>query len=309
MNIKELSIIVPVYNVEKYLKECLDSINEIRNIDYELIIVNDGSPDNSQKIIEEFCKKNERAKYYIKENGGLSSARNYGLEKARGEYVWFVDSDDVIIASEFEKFFLETKKEKLDIFCGNYITFEDGKNIKIKEIRYIKSEEKITGKEFLKIWGEKVIVTGSVCKNIYKRKFLNLNKLFFEEGIYAEDLLFTLLSNMKAEKVKYFDIYFYMYRTKRAGSIMNIQSNEHNKKWGLSKKIIVEKLMENIEFFEEYVWLKRKMISFYLEYVKFNEKRDMILEKKLWKLTGIFSFKIKRRVRLLKWKYLYRIIK
>ena len=77
----ELSIIVPVYNVEKYLEECLNSISRIKDINYEILIVNDGSPDNSQKIIDEFCKNNIRAKSFIKENGGISSARNYGLKK------------------------------------------------------------------------------------------------------------------------------------------------------------------------------------------------------------------------------------
>lgn len=258
MNLKELSIIVPVYNVEKYLKECLDSINEIRDIDYELIIVNDGSLDGSQKIIEDFCKKNKRAKYYIKENGGLSSARNYGLERANGGYIWFVDSDDLIRAEETEKFFIHIKKEKLDIYCGNYITFEDGREETMKkEMIYVKNKDKLSGKDFLKAWGENVLANCGVCKNIYRKEFLRKNNLLFKEGIFAEDLLFTLTSNMKANNVKYFDFYFYMYRTKRSGSIMNTFSDNHKRKWGISKKIITEELLKNIEFFKEFVWIKK----------------------------------------------------
>ena len=116
----ELSIIVPVYNVEKYLEECLDSILKIKNINYEVLIINDGSPDNSQKIIDEYYKKDSRIKFFIKENGGLSSARNYGLERAQGEYIWFVDSDDLVVASEFEKFFIEAINSKKDFIPVSY---------------------------------------------------------------------------------------------------------------------------------------------------------------------------------------------
>ena len=95
----DLSIIVPVYNIQKYIGKCLESILKIRNIDYEVLVINDGSPDDSQKIIDEYCQKNSRVKSFIKENGGLSSARNYGMKKAQGEYIWFVDGDDLIVAS------------------------------------------------------------------------------------------------------------------------------------------------------------------------------------------------------------------
>lgn len=90
------SIIVPVYNVEKYIKKCLDSIHSQSFGDFEVIIVNDGSPDNSQVIIDRFVEKDHRMKSYQKPNGGLSDARNFGVTKATGEYLLFVDSDDFI---------------------------------------------------------------------------------------------------------------------------------------------------------------------------------------------------------------------
>ena len=92
----KFSIIVPVYNVEKYLKRCLDSIQNQTYDNFEVIIVNDGSPDHSQEIIDEYVKHDDRFLSYQKENGGLSDARNYGVKYATGDYLLFVDSDDYV---------------------------------------------------------------------------------------------------------------------------------------------------------------------------------------------------------------------
>ena len=91
---KKVSVIIPVYNVEDYLEKCLDSVINQTLKDIEIIVVNDGSPDNSQKIIDEYKKKDKRIISIMKENGGQASARNLGIKKARGEFLCFVDSDD-----------------------------------------------------------------------------------------------------------------------------------------------------------------------------------------------------------------------
>ena len=97
MNKYKVSIIVPVYGVEKYIDKCLDSLVNQTLKDIEIIVVNDGTKDNSQKIIDKYVKKySNKVKSFIKENGGQGSARNYGLEKATGEYIWIIESDDFI---------------------------------------------------------------------------------------------------------------------------------------------------------------------------------------------------------------------
>ena len=94
---KKISVIIPVYNVEKYLVKCLDSLLNQEFSDYEIIVVNDGSPDNSQSIIDSYVERYPKiVKSYIKENGGQGSARNLGISKAKGEYICFVDSDDFV---------------------------------------------------------------------------------------------------------------------------------------------------------------------------------------------------------------------
>ena len=116
----DISIIVPIYNVEEYLVECLKSIYKIENLRYEVILVNDGSKDKSYKIMEDFKALYPNQTVLInKENGGLSSARNTGLRVAKGRYVSFIDSDDFIDTVEFEKFVIKGIKSRVDIAVGN----------------------------------------------------------------------------------------------------------------------------------------------------------------------------------------------
>lgn len=97
------SIIIPVYNVEKYLNECVDSVLNQKNVDYEIILVDDGSTDNSGQICDEYLKKHSNVSVIHKVNGGLSDARNAGLESAEGDYILFVDSDDKIEENSLSK--------------------------------------------------------------------------------------------------------------------------------------------------------------------------------------------------------------
>ena len=118
----KVSVIVPVYNVEKYLEKCLDSLVNQTLKEIEIIIVNDGSPDNSHKIIDKYTKKYKNIKAYLKENGGLSDARNYGLKKASGEYIAFLDSDDFVKEDMYQKMYEKAKSGNFDmIVCDlNY---------------------------------------------------------------------------------------------------------------------------------------------------------------------------------------------
>ena len=302
----ELSIIVPVYNVEKYLGECLDSILKIKNINYELLIINDGSPDNSQKIIDEYCKKSNRIKSFIKENGGLSSARNYGLERASGEYIWFVDSDDLVVAPEFEKFYKKAKELKdIDIICGNYNSFMDGnRNDIIKSSLIIKELDKsITGIEFLEILEKNLTHNCPVWKNLYKIEFIKKNNLYFEEGVIFEDYIYTILSLIKSEKVVFFDISFYLYREKRKGSIMTELGNSKDKILKASYRMckVLPPILKN----KNLKVLNKDLIKTYISYLNDVKIRDLVLEKQLWELKiGIF-FKLKEKFKIFKRTHIY----
>lgn len=219
----ELTVIVPVYNVEKYLKECLDSIYALENIEYEVILVNDGSTDNSLEILKEYEKKYDGITRLIdKKNGGLSSARNAGIKAARGEYLSFIDSDDIIDTKLFEEFFKEGKELDLDIMVGNMRYFSENKKgdplFRSSEIKKLPVSKGT--KFFATLFEGDKCFREEVVDDIYKREFICENKLYFHDEIIHEDSFFTPMIYLKAKRVKYIDKAFYFYR-QRSGSIMS----------------------------------------------------------------------------------------
>lgn len=118
----KLSIIVPVYNVAELIKKCVDSLlcQDIPSEEYEILLINDGSTDNSLQIIENLARKHSNIKVYSKPNGGQSSARNWGLRHALGKYIWFVDSDDFIETNVLGKVLGKVEKDSLDVLCFSF---------------------------------------------------------------------------------------------------------------------------------------------------------------------------------------------
>lgn len=219
----DISIIVPIYNVEEYLVECLKSIYKIENLRYEVILVNDGSKDKSYKIMEDFKALYPNQTVLInKENGGLSSARNAGLRVAKGRYVSFIDSDDFIDTVEFEKFVIEGIKSRVDIAVGNMRYYVPGRiGEPLFRSKLIKEAGTLTGIDFLwTLFQQPKCYREEVVDDIYRRDFLIKNNLFFNEEIVHEDSEFTTLAYLRAKKIKYIDKAFYFYR-QREGSIMN----------------------------------------------------------------------------------------
>ena len=120
-----ISVIVPIYNVENYLRQCLDSILEQTFHNLEILLVNDGSTDDSGQICQEYLKKDSRIRYFEKENGGLSDARNYGIERAQGEYLTFIDSDDWVTSTYIEELYIKLQHYNADISITNYFYFQE----------------------------------------------------------------------------------------------------------------------------------------------------------------------------------------
>lgn len=204
----KITVIVPVYNVEKYLKKCLDTLVNQTYKDLEIIIVNDGSTDNSKKIILDFLESHENIIYLEKENGGLSDARNYGLRRATGDYICFVDADDYLSTNLFSS--LE-RYMHLDYDLIKY------KMIKVDE--NYKETEKIEGPTFEEKNGEDAFNTLYVKDTmiqpawlyLYKRKFLEENNFSYPVGKYHEDFARTILIMLKAKKVASSNVYGYYY--------------------------------------------------------------------------------------------------
>ena len=215
----KVSIIIPVYGVEKYIGKCLESLVNQTLKDIEIIVVNDGSLDNSQDIIDEYVKKYPNiVKSYIKENGGQGSARNYGIEKSTGEYIGYVDSDDYVEQDMYEKLYTKAKEEKSDVvICGNYLIDEDYQNRKI-DFDYSDNLED-TLKSF---FGKK-----AVWNKIYKREIIIENKIKFAEKKWYEDFAFTLKILVNSDKISFVDepLYYYLIRQ---GSTMNNSNVKRN---------------------------------------------------------------------------------
>ena len=197
-----VSIIVPIYNVEPYLKKCIDSIINQTLTNIEIILVNDGSTDNCGKIIDEYAKKDNRVIALHKENGGQASARNMGLDIASGKYIGFVDSDDWIEPDMYESLYNKINKTNSDIcICGRRAYTEEGRlsneiNLQDEIIDFNKDNDK---KHIL----DKFLYSYTVVvwNKLYKNEIINNNHIRFEDVNYvgSEDALFNycVLSNTK----------------------------------------------------------------------------------------------------------------
>lgn len=211
----KVSVIVPIYNVEKYLRKCLQSLHDQTYTNLEVLMVNDGTPDNSQQICEEFARMDDRFVLINKANGGLSSARNAGLNRATGDYVSFVDSDDWV-QENFISSLMDCTYTGAEVVISKYIL--DDRNVGKNYVPYrdctvdrvFTGEEKKQQIVFNHIGarlpqGNYLIPYAimPVWKNLYSRAFIEEHGLRFvsEREVYAEDYLFNLQAYILAEKV------------------------------------------------------------------------------------------------------------
>ena len=228
-----ISVIIPVYNVEPYVKRCIDTVLNQTYKNIEIIIVDDGSTDNSGKICDEYKNKDNRVIVIHKENGGLSDARNTGIEKCKGKYIIFVDSDDYIETTMVEKLYNDIKSSNADIsICGIYVSENDT----IKEQVTPKKSFSISGNtKYDYIYNEYSLQTIVAWNKLYKRSIFK--KIRYEKGRVHEDeiIICDILNN--AKKISYMlePLYYYI---KRPGSIsMRFSINSYNDKGGLDTLI------------------------------------------------------------------------
>lgn len=229
-NHPKVSVVVPIYNVENFLEEALNSIINQTLKEIEIILVNDGSTDNSFKIIEEYQNKDKRIKVINQENQGLSGARNSGLHIAEGKYIYFMDSDDLIEERTLEICFDKAEKEELEILCFDAEVFSN-EDIKISDFNYDRKEvleSKVrSGSDFFEELLKKNIYKSPVWLNFISLSYLRWIKLKFYPKILHEDELFTPLLLIQANRVNYISKKFFKRRV-RSGSIMTSNKNEKN---------------------------------------------------------------------------------
>ena len=235
----KVSIIVPVYNVEKYLEKCLDTLVNQTLKDIEIICINDGSKDSSPEILKRYAQKDSRIKIIDKQNAGLSAARNDGLKAASGEFVGYVDSDDWVDLNFYEKLYEAAQKHNAEIASGNIIRC--GKKITKYKVKFEK-EELITY-SIEKLKAVKIPKYNYVWNKIYKRESLiNLN-LPFPEGRVYEDICWSIKAVYYLNGLVTVPECAYYYR-RNPFSIVKTQSPKH-----VADALQAEK--EMIEFAEE----------------------------------------------------------
>lgn len=197
MNEIQLSIIIPVYNVEKYIRKCLDSLLDQGLSNYEVIIINDGSTDNCESIIKEYVDKYPNLfSSYKKENGGLSSARNYGVKYAKGEYICFLDSDDYVENQHYKKMFDLAKRDNADLVVSDFVY--DWENNQDK-ILYKKGIEKVNDDD------KKCIFLSPLFSwnKLYRRELFIKLGCKYPEGLWYEDIPVTLMFTVNTNKISY----------------------------------------------------------------------------------------------------------
>lgn len=214
-----LSIIIPMYNLERYISSCLDSIVPQVNENVEVILIDDGSKDKTRKICDNYCKKYTYIKYFYQENAGVSVARNNGLKKAMGEYILFVDGDDWIIKDSIPLIINKIKKNRgVDIITGDFVK---SKNDKIKN-----KKEKIVPnlieynypQNLIKLFETNNFNPSLWCNIIKKNLFLD-NGIYLEKNVkYTEDMDCVIQLFLKAKKIDILEQPFYVYRQNQSSA-------------------------------------------------------------------------------------------
>ncbi len=214
-NSPKLSVIIPVYNVESYVDECMESVVRQSYKNLEIICVNDGSTDKSRLIIEEYAKKDGRVKVINQNNFGVSEARNNGIDHASGEYITFVDPDDLLELNAYETAMRYLEREEIDILVWGYNVFpsydtwyEKAGNVSGKLYNSDSINAYFSEKSSTVVWNK-----------IYRSDLIKNHSMHFEKGLrYCEDVCFNLLVFPRAKKIKFISDKLYNYRIKREGS-------------------------------------------------------------------------------------------
>lgn len=249
----KISIIIPIYNVEKYLKQCLESVKNQSYINFEVIMVNDGSTDNSRRICEEYTK-DTRFILINQKNQGISKARNQGMNYITGNYVMFVDSDDWLDLNCFEVCIKEIEKSKSEVVIFPYIKEYLFKRITKKLFETTKENYK---EDILdRLFGN--------CKNpldlenlnpvwgkLYKKEIISKISFIDMKEIWSEDLYFNIKAILKANKVSYIEKCFYHYRKNNMNSITKPYYKENLFFQLIKLYKELEKIIEKSEFVKE----------------------------------------------------------
>jgi len=273
----KISIIVPVYNAEKYIETCIKSLIYQTYSDLEIIIVNDGSQDGSLEILSRYVQKDNRIKLLNQENSGVAQARNIGIENSIGEYLSFIDADDWVLLTLYQTFVNTLKRldKNIDIWMFNASSYMPGNN-DVVPMTFFDSRDWANHndkdrehlfEDCMKPFSRNL----SAANKIYRREFLTTNDIKFYPGLRYEDQYFSIKSFLTAKSIIFTDEILYRYRNYKSGSIMS----------GISEKVfdifrisdLIEAEIEKLGLYESYKYalFQYKYINFFTRYMKCPE--------------------------------------
>lgn len=267
----ELSIVIPMYNIENYIERCLNSFINL-DIKKEILLINDGSSDNTLHIAKKYKEKYKNIKIIdILTNKGSAAARNVGIKESTGEYISFIDGDDVVDEYKYFQLIKQIIKNKLDVGLGNgkYIYSEkneeymdDFKKDSKKNINYFQVG---TGYDFIENLYDKCDIEfrSEMVKNIYRKKFLIDNDIYFNENRLYEDIFFVFQCMLKAKRMKYYNLDFYKYFVRKDDN--NIMSRSYNYRDILYTLNDIKEECEKIKNKKIRIILEKKILLYYLK--------------------------------------------
>ena len=275
-----ISIIVPIYNVENYLRQCLDSVLGQTFKNFEVLLVNDGSSDSSGDICREYVEKDSRFHYFEKENGGLSDARNYGIERAQGEYLTFIDSDDFVNEKHLENLFLASRLTNADITIGGFSRFENGTFWLYQDYFSSDSLVSFTSAQAIQhldsMFDVPFLNFSIVCGKLFKRDLFK--ELRFQYGKYAEDQFIIWRLYLKARSIYSFNVDSYIYRINETGmsSVFSLKHLDYID--ALEERIKSTKDLEGIDInlsFNMYRYVLKRILQQLEEHDYIDEAREV----------------------------------
>lgn len=276
----KISLILAVYNIRDYIGECIKScLNQegVSKNDYEIIVVNDGSTDDSLDVASKFIAGHENTILLNKQNGGLSDARNYGLKHSKGEYIWFVDGDD-LISNKAIKTIIDAMSSKAQVYMFDFNELYSDNSTK-----YISFNNRLPNKLFdgYKLVSEDKIAFPPMMAwlQVQKRSFIIENKLEFLKGAKSEDIEYTAKLFSVATRIYYIPKSLYFYRKNREGSIFTGLNN--NTKWInnlLNIYSSVEKYLNNRNINSKYCNRVLSVISTFILYNLYSQDRETFIK-------------------------------
>ena len=243
-----VSIVVPVYNAEKYLEQCLNSIQNQTYKNFEVILVNDGSMDHSESICKSFVEGDSRFRYFLKSNGGASSARNFGLDHVRGGFITFIDADDWVDENHLEVLINNIKENNSDMAVSSIKKFDNVSNFEFRvysnQEKYLLNYNKLNREEFLVILPKLIHASNSYKIAVSKlfKKELVTDVRFDESIVYGEDLDFFFKIYNNINSISYVDEVTYVYRLHDEST-----SSKFNQQYAEQELLIYKKMYEKIE--------------------------------------------------------------